>query len=66
LRQNKAVKIALQFPDTPVKTEEAAQAITEGAMLGSYSFRQHITKKPDYDDIKELVLVCPSTACTTA
>jgi leucyl aminopeptidase len=36
-----------------IKTEEAVQAITEGALLGLYTFRRHMTKKEnDFGEIK--------------
>ncbi|MDD5038747.1 MAG: leucyl aminopeptidase, partial [Dehalococcoidales bacterium] len=35
----------------------AAQAITEGALLGNYSFRQHITKEAEHAEIKQLTIV---------
>ena len=35
----------------------AAQAITEGVLLGVYSFRRHLTKKPEYGGIKQLTIV---------
>ena len=35
----------------------AAQAITEGALLGVYSFRRHITKEAEYGEIKQLTIV---------
>ncbi|MFP3975462.1 MAG: leucyl aminopeptidase [Dehalococcoidia bacterium] len=37
--------------------EKSAQAITEGALLGLYTFRQYITKDPEYGDIDKLSLV---------
>ena len=40
-----------------ISVEGAAQAVTEGALLGSYSFRKHMTKKAEYDEIRELVIV---------
>jgi len=40
-----------------IKTEEAAQAMTEGALLGLYTFRRHITKKEDnLGEIKEFII----------
>jgi leucyl aminopeptidase len=36
--------------------EEAAQAVTEGAMLGVYSFRRHITKEAEYSEAKQLII----------
>jgi leucyl aminopeptidase len=41
-----------------INTEDAAQAITEGAILGLYAFRKHITKKDNsYTEIKEYAIV---------
>jgi leucyl aminopeptidase len=40
--------------------EAAAQAVTEGALLGLYNFRRHITKEADYGEVKELTLVAAS------
>jgi len=40
-----------------ITVEGAAQAITEGALLGVYSFRRHLTKKPEYGEIKQLTIV---------
>jgi len=37
----------------------AAQAVTEGALLGVYSFRRHITQEAEYGEIKELTIVEP-------
>ncbi|MFC2072815.1 leucyl aminopeptidase [Chloroflexota bacterium] len=35
----------------------AAQAITEGALLGVYSFRRHLTKEPEHGETKQLTIV---------
>ena len=41
-----------------IKTEDAVQAIAEGAILGLYAFRRHITKKENhYTEVKEFALV---------
>lgn len=40
-----------------ITTEESAQAITEGALLGLYTFRQYMTKEPEFGEIKELTIV---------
>jgi leucyl aminopeptidase len=34
-----------------------SQALIEGSILGLYSFRKYITKKPDYADVSELIIV---------
>ena len=66
LRQNRASTIALGLPDSSIPAQEGAQAVAEGAYLGLYTFRRHITKKPEYGEIKEIVLVCQATEAGAA
>jgi len=40
-----------------ISPESAAQAITEGALLGVYSFRKHITKEAEHGEIRQLSIV---------
>lgn len=40
-----------------ISLEAAAQAVTEGALLGVYSFRRHITTEAEYGEIKQLLIV---------
>ena len=40
-----------------ISPERAAQAVTEGALLGTYSFRRHITKEAEHGEIKQLTIV---------
>jgi leucyl aminopeptidase len=40
-----------------ITEESVAQMIAEGALLGLYTFRRHITKEPEYGEIKELAIV---------
>ncbi len=40
----------------------ASQAIVEGALMGLYTFRKHITKAQDYTDVQELIIVERDTA----
>jgi len=40
-----------------ISPEAAAQAVTEGALLGLYSFRRHITKEAEHGEIRELIIV---------
>lgn len=40
-----------------ITTEGAAQAITEGALLGTYEFRRHITKAAENGEIKQLTII---------
>jgi len=63
LRQKKAYSIAIQPLGAgvgKVTTADASQAITEGAILGLYTFRRHITKKPEYKEVKEITIVSTS------
>ncbi len=43
-----------------ISLESVAQAVTEGALLGTYSFRRHITGEAEYSEIKELTLLAAS------
>jgi len=49
--------IALGAGVAGISTEMAAQAITEGALLGTYSFRKHITKEAEHGEIKQLTVI---------
>lgn len=49
-----------------ITAEGSAQAITEGAMLGTYEFRQHKTKEAEYGDIKELTIMEAEAAIISA
>ena len=41
-----------------IKNDNAVQAVTEGALLGLYAFRRHITKKENnFGEIKEFTIV---------
>ncbi|MDP2952760.1 MAG: leucyl aminopeptidase [Chloroflexota bacterium] len=40
-----------------ISPEQAAQAVVEGALLGLYTFRRHLTKEAEHKDIEELTLV---------
>jgi leucyl aminopeptidase len=40
-----------------LQVERAVQALTEGAVIGLYTFRKHITKEPEAGDIDELLIV---------
>ncbi len=45
-----------------ITPELAAQAVTEGALLGIYSFRRHITKEAEYGEINQLAIVIADEA----
>ena len=40
-----------------ISLESAAQAVAEGALLGVYLFRKHITKEAEHGEIKQLLIV---------
>jgi len=40
-----------------ITSADAGQAITEGALLGTYAFRRHITKADDDGEMKQLTIV---------
>jgi leucyl aminopeptidase len=40
-----------------ITDEDSAQVITEGALLGLYTFRKHITKEPEYSEVAELTII---------
>jgi leucyl aminopeptidase len=61
LLSKKAVKKVavglLGATEAGIDATAAVQAITEGALLGTYTFRKHKTKKEDDAEIKELIIV---------
>jgi leucyl aminopeptidase len=60
LRQKRVDSIATIVQGAGIASigpEGAAQAITEGALLGTYSFRKHITKEVEYGELKQLTIV---------
>jgi len=40
-----------------ISAEASAQAITEGALLGTYLFRRHMTEKAEHGELKRLTIV---------
>jgi leucyl aminopeptidase len=58
LRQKGVSSIAQGAGINGISLESAAQAITEGALLGLYAFRRYITKKENnFGEIKQLLIV---------
>jgi leucyl aminopeptidase len=58
LRQKGVSSIAQGAGINGIRLESAAQAITEGALLGLYAFRRYITKKENnFGEIKQLLIV---------
>jgi leucyl aminopeptidase len=49
-----------------ISPEASAQAMTEGALLGLYNFRRHLTKEAEYGEIKQLTIVSPERSEATA
>ncbi|TET25598.1 MAG: leucyl aminopeptidase [Dehalococcoidia bacterium] len=45
-----------------INDESAAQAVTEGALLGTYLFRRHMTREAEHGEIKELIIVAADKA----
>ena len=57
LRGKGAATIASGIPDSDIEIDAAAQSMTEGAVLGLYAFRKHITKKENgFGEIKEITI----------
>jgi leucyl aminopeptidase len=50
-----AATVALGAGD--IALDGAAQAVTEGALLGAYSFRRHMTEKAEHGELKRLTIV---------
>ncbi len=46
--------------------EAAAKAMTEGALLGTYTFRHHKTEQSENGDIRQLQIVAPGEVSLTA
>ncbi len=65
LRNQGVADIALGALGTDIagiSAENAAMAITEGVILGLYTFRKHMTAEPDFEDIKQITIVEPDEA----
>jgi len=52
-----AATVALGAGVGGIALGDAAQAVTEGALLGTYSFRQHMTKEAEHGELKWLTIV---------
>lgn len=69
LRQKRIYRIATVTHGAgiaDISTEESAQAITEGAMLGTYSFRKHMTKPPERGEIEIIQIVTGESSALPA
>jgi len=45
-----------------ISPETAAQAVTEGVLLGTYTFRKHITTEAEYGEINQFLIVTSNQA----
>ncbi|MBA7650186.1 Cytosol aminopeptidase [subsurface metagenome] len=45
-----------------ISPETAAQAVTEGVLLGTYTFRKHITTEAEHGEIKQFLIVTSNQA----
>ncbi|MBM4462098.1 MAG: leucyl aminopeptidase [Chloroflexi bacterium] len=60
LRTKRAKRVATVAHGTGaggIETSASAQAIAEGAVLGLYTFRKHITKESENGEIEELLII---------
>lgn len=49
--------VALGAGTGGIDRETSAQLMTEGVLLGTYAFLKHITREPEYREIKQVVIV---------
>ncbi len=64
LRQKRILKIATCLQGVGVNgitPNQAAQVLTEGYLLGTYTFRKYITDDDEYEDIKQFAIVDPNS-----
>ena len=54
---SQAATVALGAEVAGMGLGDAAQAVTEGALLGIYSFRRHMTKEAEHGELKRLTIV---------
>ncbi|MFC1947435.1 leucyl aminopeptidase [Chloroflexota bacterium] len=58
LEQNNIETItSVIFTNSQIPTDKASQAMTEGALLGTYSFRRHITREAEHGKISQLTII---------
>ncbi|MCD6453413.1 MAG: leucyl aminopeptidase [Dehalococcoidales bacterium] len=57
LRGKGIASIATTFGIAKIPVAAMTQAITEGALLGLYTFRRHITKPAEHGEISQLIVV---------
>jgi leucyl aminopeptidase len=47
---------------TSLDLEDIGQAMTEGFLLGTYTFRQHVTRPSDYKEIRQFNILVPDNS----
>ena len=57
LQRKNNLELAIALPITGIDPKEIGRVTAEGAYLGSYSFRKHLTKEAEYGDLKSLDVV---------
>ena len=58
LEQNNVETVAaVLFGSSSIPIDKSSQAMTEGALLGTYSFRRHITKEAEHSNIRQLTIM---------
>ena len=65
LRKKEVADIAIVAPESGIDSigpEGSAQAITEGALLGLYTFRRHKTGDAEHGEIKRLLIIADDKA----
>jgi leucyl aminopeptidase len=64
--QKRGVKTAAIIPlgagTGTITLQSSAQAITEGAVLGLYTFRKHISKEPETSELNQISIIESNTA----
>ncbi|MCU7817270.1 MAG: leucyl aminopeptidase, partial [Candidatus Thiodiazotropha sp. (ex Rostrolucina anterorostrata)] len=56
LQRKNSLDLALVLPDTGLDAGDIGLAAAEGAYLGTYSYRKHLTKEADYGGLKTLAV----------
>jgi leucyl aminopeptidase len=63
LEQVNVRSIASVLPGTKTVSDfDAVQAMVEGALLGTYSFRRHITREADHGKLNRLTIIVPDSS----
>jgi len=58
-KNNLETVAAVTFGNNRIPADKSSQAMTEGALLGTYNFRRHITKEAEHGNIRQLTIITP-------